>query len=219
MSAPDPVLRSPTATDEAALIRSLRDGDEEAFVSLVEAHTPAMLRVARLYVHTQAVADEVVQETWLAVLGALEGFEGRSSLRTWIFAILGNVARRRGEREQRSVPVESLDDSRPSPGRDRFFPAEHPRWGGMWTTLVDDWNGIPDAELLGAEARRKLQETLKTLPTRYAVVFVLRDVEGWSGSEVCGLLGLTPENQRVLLHRARTRIRAALEDYFEQGRG
>lgn len=205
---------SATSRADAALLDALRAGDEDAFVTLVETHTPAMLRVARLYVRTQASAEEVAQETWLAVLNGLDRFEGRSSVRTWIFAILGNTARKRAERERRSVPVTSLEHG-PSVPDDRFFDTPH-RWAGMWSTLVDPWDEVPEEELLGSEARRRLSEALRALPARYAVVFVLRDVEGWSADEVCALLGLTDENQRVLLHRARSRVRAALEAYFEK---
>lgn len=172
-----------------------------------------MLRVAESFVRNRAVAEEVVQETWLKVLTSLDGFEGRASLRTWIFVILGNVARRRGEREGRSSPVADLGGG----GEDsRFFPGDHPRWPHAWSTLVDAWTWIPEERLLSAEVREVFRAALQELPARYAVVLTLRDVEGWSADEVCGLLGLTPENQRVLLHRARARVRAALEGYFEE---
>ncbi len=175
-----------------------------------------MLRVARLYSRSQEVAEEVVQETWLRVLQSLDSFEGRSSLRTWLFVILGNVARTRAEREGRSTPLASLgDDDEHAVSEDRFFPSSHPRWAGMWSTLVDAWDAIPDERLLAGEALGKLRAAFAQLPGRYAAVFMLRDVEGWPADEVCSVLGLTPANQRVLLHRARSRIRASLEDYFE----
>lgn len=203
--------------EEPRLLERLRSGDEAAFEQLLRAYGPSMLRVARLYVRTQAVAEEVVQDTWLRVLQSLDRFEGRSTLRTWIFVILGNVARTRAEREGRSEPVASVEDGggeRAVPGS-RFFPSTHPRWAGMWSTLVDSWDGAPHERILGAEGQAQLRKVVETLPPNYASVFTLRDIEGWPADEVCALLGLTPENQRVLLHRARTRIRAALEAYFE----
>jgi RNA polymerase sigma-70 factor (ECF subfamily) len=208
-----------TRVDESILLERLRAGDEAAFESLLRSYGSSMLRVARLYVRTQAVAEEVVQDTWLRVLQSLDRFEGRSSLRTWIFVILGNVARTRAEREGRSVPVASLDEGEAegSVPHDRFFPSSHPRWAGMWSTLVDAWDGIPHERLLGDEAQAQLRRAIERLPPNYAAVFTLRDIEGWPADEVCSLLELSPENQRVLLHRARARIRSALETYFEVG--
>jgi RNA polymerase sigma-70 factor (ECF subfamily) len=178
-----------------------------------------MLRVAKLYVRSHAIAEEVVQETWLKILGAIDGFEGRSSLRTWIFVILGNCARMRAEREGRyvSFAAHAPEHAEASVDPARFFPGEHPRWGGMWTTLVDGWENVPDEVLLSVEARARITEAIEALPPNYAAVFTLRDIEGWDGGDVCALLGISAENQRVLLHRARSRIRAALEEYFEQG--
>lgn len=201
---------------DAALVDRLRAGDEEAFDELIRAEGPGMLGVARLYVGSREVAEEVVQETWLRVLRSIDDFEGRSSLRTWIYVILANVARTRRAREGRSTPLASLqEESERSVPEERFFPSSHPRWAGMWSTLVDAWDAIPDERLLAGEARAKLRAALERLPARYAVVFTLRDVEGWSAEEVCALLELTPENQRVLLHRARSRVRALLEKYLE----
>ncbi len=214
-----PVEREPEAADrerEGLLVARLRAGDEAAFESLLDAYGASMLRVAKLYVRTPEAAEDVVQDTWLRVFRSLDSFESRSSLRTWIFVILGNVARTRVERDGRSLPVGSVDDDdQPSVEADRFFPSSHPRWAGMWSTLVDSWDGIPHERLLGNEAQEQLRKVVARLPTAYAAVFTLRDVEGWPAHEVCALLGLTPENQRVLLHRARARIRGALESYFE----
>lgn len=203
-------------SDDALLLGALRDGDESAFVTLVDCYGGAMLRVARLYVGSDAAAEDVVQETWLRVLRSLDGFEGRSSLRTWIFVILGNCARKRLAKEGRTVPLGSLEDSprEPAVASERFFPARHPRWAGMWSTLVDSWEQIPDEQLLAGEARERFVAAIAELPARYATVFTLRDVEGWSSDEVCALLGLTAANQRVLLHRSRSRVRAALEEYL-----
>lgn len=197
---------------EAALLRALQNGDETAFEEVVARYTPAMLRVARSYRVGQAAAEDIVQEAWLRVLRALDRFEGRSSFRTWLFAILGNCARDRVAAEGRTVSVGTLDDE-PAVSADRFFGDDHPRWAGMWTTLVDSWDAVPDAELLAGEARARFRQAIDELPDRYSIVFVLRDLEGWTSDEVCVLLDLTPANQRVLLHRARNRIRAALEAY------
>lgn len=176
-----------------------------------------MLRVAKLYVRSHAIAEDVVQETWIRILGAIDAFEGRSSLRTWIFVILGNCARTRAEREGRYVSFTAqAPEAEPAVPPERFFPAEHPRWAGMWTTLVDGWQELPDDILMSGEARVRITEAIRALPPNYATVLTLRDVEGWDGSEVCAFLGISPENQRVLLHRARARIRAALEEYFAE---
>jgi RNA polymerase sigma-70 factor (ECF subfamily) len=189
-----------------------------AFEKLVDVYGASMLRVAKLYVRTHAVAEEVVQETWVQILRSIDAFEGRSSLRTWIFVILGNCARRRAEREGRYVSFTAYGERDEGPAVDpaRFFPAEHPRWGGMWTTLVDGWEEVPDEVLISGEARARITEAVEALPPNYATVFTLRDIEGWESADVCALLGITAENQRVLLHRARARIRAALEEYFER---
>lgn len=198
-------------------MQALRAGDEAAFAQVVERYTPAMLRIARSYRVGQSAAEDIVQEAWLRALRALDRFEGRSSFRTWLFAILGNCARDRVEADGRSLSVGGLDEE-PAVEAGRFFGDDHPRWAGMWTTLVDSWDAVPHEQLLAGEARRRFRDAIDELPDRYATVFVLRDLEGWSGDEVCGLLDLTPANQRVLLHRARNRIRAALEAYFgEEG--
>ena len=174
-----------------------------------------MLRVARLYVRGDAAAEDVVQETWLRVLESLDRFEGRASLRTWILVILGNCARRRLEREGRTIPVAAVEPREQTVDATRFFPDGHPRWAGMWSTLVADWESIPDERLLAGEARDRFTAAIAALPARQAAVFTLRDVEGWSADEVCVLLELSPGNQRILLHRARARIRASVEEYFE----
>jgi RNA polymerase sigma-70 factor (ECF subfamily) len=203
---------------DEGLLLGLRDRDEEAFVELLHRHGGGMLRVARTYARNDSVAEEIVQETWLNVLKGVDRFEGRSSLRTWIFAILANCALKRLEKEGQLVSINSLaDENDEGVGLDeRFFPATHPRWAGMWSTLVTSWDRVPDEELLGSEARNRLQTVLKSLPSRQATVFVLRDVEGWPSKEVSDLLDVSTENQRVLLHRARAQVRASMEIYFAQ---
>ncbi|HEX6400412.1 MAG TPA: sigma-70 family RNA polymerase sigma factor [Actinomycetota bacterium] len=202
---------------DLALVDRLRSGDELAFMMLVDQLQPAMFRVARMYVSSAAVAEEVVQETWLGVLRGLDRFEGRSSLRTWIFRILTNTAKTRGRREGRSIPFSALagdDLDAPAVDPDRFDPPSgDPR--GHWSTLPDDWRGIPDDRLLGNETLAVVGRAIDALPPMQAEVIRLRDVLGWSSDEVRNALDLTETNQRVLLHRARARVRAALERHLE----
>jgi RNA polymerase sigma-70 factor (ECF subfamily) len=205
--------------DEQVVAR-LRRGDAAAFAEVVDSIGPTMLRLALVYVGSRAVAEEVVQEAWIGVLGSLDRFEGRSTLRTWICAIAINAARKRGAREGRSVPVSALGDGGDElvdPDADRFFSPSHPRWAGNWSSAVHDWRDVPEERLLSRETRTVLSAAVARRPASQRAVFVLHDVEGWSGEEICNVLGLTGTNQRVLLHRARTRLRRALESYFDQG--
>jgi RNA polymerase sigma-70 factor, ECF subfamily len=203
------------ATD-AQLLDALRAGDEGAFEALVREYHPSLVRVARIYVSSLASAEEVAQETWLGVLNGLDRFEGRSSLRTWIFRILTNIAKTRAQREGRTLPFSALQD----PGRvpeaavdaDRFLDPEHPRWPGHWAIKPEAW---PEDALLAAETRERIAEAIEALPATQRAVITLRDVEGWDGDEVCNALGLTETNQRVLLHRARSKVRGALESYLQ----
>ncbi|MGH2895256.1 MAG: RNA polymerase sigma factor [Solirubrobacteraceae bacterium] len=203
--------------DEAELLARLRAGDEEAFRELVRCHDGAMRRIARSYVQTVAVADDVVQETWLAVIRGLAQFEGRSSLKTWIFRILVNRAQTRGVRERRLVPFSSLaketDDEGGVVDADRFLPAGHPV-GGYWTVAPNRFFELPEERLLADEATHLIARAIQGLPQRQRRVIELRDVEGWGAEEVCESLGLSQANQRVLLHRARSAVRAILEEYF-----
>lgn len=170
-----------------------------------------MLRVALLFVSSRAVAEEVVQETWLNALRGLPRFEGRSSLKTWLFTILANTARRRAAREARSTPFSTFEEP------DRFFDESHPRWAGAWSTTVPSWDDLPDDRLLADETRARLEVELQALPESQRLVFTLRDIEGWDAEEVCNLLALTDSNQRVILHRARLRVRSALERWLNGG--
>jgi RNA polymerase sigma-70 factor, ECF subfamily len=202
--------------DDLALVERLRSGDEAAFMTLVTQLQPAMLRVARMYVSTTAVAEEVVQETWLGVLRGLHSFEGRSSLRTWIFRILTNIAKTRGQREGRSLPFASLagdDLDAPAVDPSRFDSPKGSSRGG-WSTLPDDWTGIPEDRLLGHETLDVISRAIATLPPMQAEVIRLRDALGWTSEEVRNALDLTETNQRVLLHRARAKVRSALERYL-----
>jgi RNA polymerase sigma-70 factor (ECF subfamily) len=205
---------------EEQLLALLRDGDEAAFCELVRRHSASMTRVALAFVSRREVAEDVVQETWLSVVRGLDGFEAKSSLRTWIYAILGNCARRRAEQEKRLVPLSELaaeeaagDDLGVSP--DRFFAGG--RWDGMWSTAVPAWDDLPEERLLSSELRSALLEAIDALPRMQRAVITLRDVEGWPPEEVCEYLDIVDGNQRVLLHRARAAARAAIDRYLEEG--
>jgi RNA polymerase sigma-70 factor (ECF subfamily) len=203
----------PAVTDEE-LVERLRAGDEAAFMELVDRYGPLMLRIALSHVSSRAVAEEVVQDAWVGVLRGLDRFEGRSSLKTWILRIVANQARTRGERERRSVPVSALtpDDAEPAVDPARFRPFDDPRYPGGWTLPPAP---LPEERLLADETLERVRAAIARLPARQQEVILLRDVEGWEPEEVGDALGLTPGNQRVLLHRARSKVRNALEDYLE----
>jgi RNA polymerase sigma-70 factor (ECF subfamily) len=206
-------------------LAALRRGDEQAFRDLVGAHQSALLRLALVYAPSRAVAEEIVQETWLAVLGGLDGFQGRASLRTWISRILVNIARRRSGKEARSVPFSALpahdghvegDAGEPAVDPSRFL-AEGP-YAGHWASFPDDWSGVPERALLSGETSAVAQEAIARLSSAQRTVITLRDLEGWTAQEVSDLMGVTEGNQRVLLHRARGKVRQALEDYLDRPR-
>ena len=208
-------MQQVVSLDETKLVESLRAGDEDAFRELVRTYNSSLLRVARIYVPTQVLAEEVVGETWLAVLEGLNRFEGRSSLKTWIFRILANRAKTRAVRERRTLPFSSFEPARiqePALGADRFRDADDPRWPGHWAIPPVAW---PEDKLVAAETREKLAAAIDALPGSQRAVISLRDLEGWSAEEVCNALGLSETNQRVLLHRARSKVRGALEDYLK----
>ena len=197
---------------EADLIAGLRAGEEAAFAQLVDTYTASLMRVAALYVRDRAVVQEVVQETWLGVLRGIDRFEGRSSLRTWLFRILTNVAKTRAVREARTVPFAALSDERsdePSVSADNFLGPDT-AWPGHWATGPDAWRTPLDALLTG-ETRQMLERAIEQLPPTQRRVVTLRDVEGWSSREVCDALEVSEANQRVLLHRARTKLREAID--------
>lgn len=209
---------SPTLTPagEAELIARLRDGDERAFEALVERHYSTMLAVARGYVKSRAVAEEVVQEAWLGVLKGLDRFEGRSSLRTWIIRIVTNIAQTRGAREARSVPLSSLapegDEAAIEPDR---FRGQADAFPGHWRQYPSNWEALPEQALLGRETLELVMAVVSELPLAQRQVITLRDVSGFTADEVCDALDISGGNQRVLLHRARSRVRAALEGRFD----
>ena len=196
---------SPTATPRAV-----------DFDRLVEQHYASMKRVARTFVGSDAVAEEVVQDTWLAIVAGIDRFEGRSSLQTWMFSILTNKAKTRGLRERRTTPLSCLgggEPDEPAIDADRFQ-SDDDAWPGHWATPPRPWQR-PERRLLSLEVRGHLKAALDELPERQRLVVTLRDVEGFDADEVCELLHLSPENQRVLLHRGRSRLRTALETYVE----
>jgi RNA polymerase sigma-70 factor (ECF subfamily) len=204
------VTVSPAPDEDAPLLDALRAGDEQAFAALVDRYGPSLLRLARLHVSSRAVAEEVVQETWLAVLTGIERFEGRSSLKTWLFRILTNKAKTRGQREGRTLPFSSFasdgDEDQTAVAVERFAR------GGAWATPP---RGVPEERLLAAEARARVEQAISALPANQRAVITLRDVEGLSAEEACNVLDLSETNQRVLLHRARAKVRSALERYLE----
>lgn len=205
-------MNMPSEQTEQQLIDRLRAGDESAFAELVEAHTPMMLRVARGYVASHDVAEDVVQETWIALMKGIDRFEGRSTLRTWLFKVLVNIAKKRGVRDSR--------DQSPYPGGAtvdpaRFRPGTDPDWPGHWDTPPTPWPETPEGSVLGSEVLEVTRRELDRLPEKQRIVVALRDVLGLDSDEVCSLLSLTAANQRVLLHRGRARIRESLADYLE----
>jgi RNA polymerase sigma-70 factor (ECF subfamily) len=202
---------------DAALVDRLRDGDEHAFEEAVATLYPAMFAVARGHVRVRSVAEEVVQDGWVAVLNGLERFEGRSSLRTWVLQIVANIARDRAAREARSLPFSALEageEQEPLVEPERFFRAGEPFPGG-WKTFPTDWRALPESRLLSQETLALVAAAIASLPPSQQVVMTLRDVVGCGADEVCEVLGISPGNERVLLHRGRARVRAELERYLD----
>ena len=206
--------------DDAELIDALKQRDEAAFVRLVQRYQGPLLPLALVYARSRAVAEEVVQETWLGVLEGIERFERRSSFKTWLFRILVNRARTRGEREGRTIPFSALGDAtlepvEPAVAADRFLGPTHPQWPLHWAVPPKSWGESPEEELLARETLELVERAIAALPPAWREVITLRDVEGWTAEEVCNVLGLSETNQRVLLHRARSRVRGVLERHFD----
>jgi RNA polymerase sigma-70 factor (ECF subfamily) len=210
-------VATPGAGD-ARLVQSLRDGDEQIFVELVREHAASMLYVASLFVRDRAVAEEVVQETWLGVLRGIDRFEGRSTFKTWLFSILTNTAKGRARREHRSLPFSALAttdlaDDEPVVDPDRFLP-DGERWAHHWASTPQRFDSLPEDRLLSAETVEVAQAAIADLPDTQRAVVTLRDVAGFSSEDVCRELDLSEGNQRVLLHRGRNKVRRALEQHF-----
>jgi RNA polymerase sigma-70 factor (ECF subfamily) len=205
----------PGEAGESELVARLREGDESAFAELIDTYGATMVRVAQMYVKDRGTAEEVVQETWLAVLNGIDRFEERSSLKTWLFRILTNRAKTRGERDGRSVPFSSLavagEEDEPSVDPDRFLGPDSPH-PGAWAAPPRAW---PQDRVLQRETLGIIETAIEELPEAQREVIRLRDVEGWSPMEVTDALEITDGNQRVLLHRARSKVRAALERYLD----
>lgn len=209
----------PATSAELRLIEALRGGDESAFALLLDQYHTSLVRLACIYVSSRAVAEEVAQETWLGVLQGLDRFEGRSSLKTWIFRILTNRAKTRGQREARSIPFSDwaspeMEADEPSVDPSRFRPPDDPEWPGHWAVGPASWDDIPEQHFLSQETQAHILAAIATLPPNQREVMTLRDIEGWSSAEVCAVLAISEANQRVLLHRARSKVRQALETYL-----
>jgi RNA polymerase sigma-70 factor (ECF subfamily) len=202
---------------EDSLVTALRRGDEAAFAELVERHTPSMLRVAAGYVPNREDAEEVVQETWIALLKGLDGFQGRSSLRTWLFTVLVNIAKTRGVRERRETDVQVLAFTGGTVDPARFREAGQ-EWAGHWKEhrAPEPFPDTPEGSVLGGELIAVTRLELDKLPARQREVVTMRDVLGMESAEVSALLGISVANQRVLLHRGRAAVRQALEDYVKE---
>jgi RNA polymerase sigma-70 factor (ECF subfamily) len=210
-------------SDDATLVDALRSGDEAAFGWMLDRYSPQLRRAARMYVATDAHADDVVQDTWLAIIKGIDRFEGRSSVKTWIHRILMNIARTKGVRESRALPFASAvgalaEGADPTIAAERFRPPDDPEWPGHWVSFPFDWEHQPEHRLLAGETFALVGAALEGLPAGQREVLTLRDVNGWTSAEVCEALGVSEANQRVLLHRGRARVRSALESYFESSR-
>jgi len=211
-----PLQERTASAEEVELLARLRAGDERAFEALVDRHYGTMLAVARTYVSSRAVAEEVVQEAWLGVLKGLDGFEGRSSLATWMMRIVANIAKTRGAREARSVPYASLlpdgEEAAVEPGR---FRGPGDAFPGHWRAYPANWNSVPEEILHQRDTLRVAVDAIAELPAAQRAVITMRDVQGCGPEEVCAALEVSDGNQRVLLHRARSRVRAALERHLD----
>lgn len=208
---------SPDVRDEHRLVDALRAGDELAFSTLVDTYQAHLLRVARIYVADDAIAEDVVQDTWVRVLRSIDRFEFRSTFKTWIFRILINAALSSATRELRGIPLSRLitdvGDQEPAVAPERFRGADA-LWAGHWTSFPKGWANTPEASLLASETLTRLRAAIEALPASQRLVVTMRDLDGWTADEVCNAIQISESNQRVLLHRGRSRVRRALEQYF-----
>lgn len=199
-------------------LSALRNGDEKAFRQLVADYHGSLIRIAQMYVDDRVVAEEVAQEAWLGALQGLDRFEGRSSIKTWLFTIVSNLAKTRGKREKRSVPFSFFenfdqDTDEPAVPTGRFRGADD-AYPGHWATKPAPWRADPVTLALNVEMKGYLNAAVETLPEQQRAVITLHDIQGWSAQEVCNALGIAETNQRVLLHRARSKVRRVLEEYL-----
>ena len=206
--------------NETQLIDALRRRDESAFATLVDQYHVSLIRLAQMYVADRAAAEEVVQDTWLGVLKGIDRFEGRSSVKTWLYRILTNIAKTRGVRESRSLPFSAFWEAEaelfePAVAADRFRPSDDPQWPHHWAFELPAWGEHPEERLLSDEAQAVIRRAIEALPPAQREVITLRDLEGWSSVEVCNTLSVSETNQRVLLHRARSKVRRVLEQYLD----
>ncbi|WP_099037564.1 RNA polymerase sigma factor [Mycobacterium neglectum] len=205
------------AVDESGLIAALRDGDQTAFAQLLDRHTPSMLRVARGYVPSHEIAEEVVQETWIALIKGIDRFESRSSLRTWLFTVMINIAKARGVKERRDsdAAIAAYTGGTVDPARFRGGDDPYP---GHWRPddVPSAFPETPEGSLLSDELVGVARRELDKLPERQRIVVSLRDMLGFDSAEVCELLDISTANQRVLLHRGRAAVREVLEDYLTE---
>jgi RNA polymerase sigma-70 factor (ECF subfamily) len=204
---------------DASIIEGLRNGDEAIFTALFEMYQSSLVRLAMMYVTDPRVAEEVVQETWLAVLKGIGRFEGRSSLKTWIFSIMINRAKTIAQREGRYTAFswdEEAEQDEPGVSRERFHPADDPQFPQHWISSPQSWEEIPEEKLLSDETRAIIATAIEMLSPNQREVITLRDIEMLSSDEVCNILGVSESNQRVLLHRARGKVRQALEAYLAE---
>ena len=213
------IQSSAASPEDAALVERLRNRDEASFLELVRRHHGALVRLAQSFVNNRAIAEEVAQDTWVAVLQGVERFEGRSSLKTWIFQILINRAKTRGVREARSVSFSALNEMNSGHGYSsvdpsRFLSSDDSEHPGGWTSQPQQWDMTPEQLLLSQECRIFIEEAIASLPELQKEVITLRDVQGWDNEEICAVLGISEANCRVLLHRARSKMRQALENYL-----
>jgi RNA polymerase sigma-70 factor (ECF subfamily) len=206
----------PDYSDDTLLVKALCARDVDAFAYLIDRYHASLIRIARLYVPSNEVAEEVVQETWLAVLQGIEHFEQRATLKTWLYRILANIARARGAKEQRTIPYADTEDFDEAPAVDPRRFRRFGRHAGAWKRPPNPWPE-PEQTVIDADVLATVQRAAGSLPPAQREVLTLRDVLGWNAAEVCDALGISDANQRVLLHRARSSVRGALERYYRDG--
>jgi len=212
-------LTGTDSMDDEQIITGLKQREESAFHFLIDRYHASLVRIAMLYISDRAAAEEIAQETWLKVLEGIDRFEKRSTLKTWIFAILNNLAKSRGKHEGRCIPFSELDyredgDGEPVVPPERFFPPDHPKWPGGWSMPPEPWHNSPEDQILSEELKDCIQEAIADLPENQRAIITLHDLEGWPSAEICNVFNLSETNQRVLLHRARARVRQAIESYY-----